>query len=64
MWWRMLHRADSCPCLVEKQCGEEGRERKGAQEKESQPQVEYTKAFGSSAFSLHHVAKSQAEIDP
>lgn len=48
-----------CPCSVKKQRGEAGGEQKRAKEKESQPQVEYTKSFDASAFSLHHLAKSQ-----
>lgn len=47
------------PCPVKKQYGEAGRERKGAKEEESQSQVESSKSFDSSAFSLHHLAKSQ-----
>lgn len=38
-------RLPHCPCSVKKQCGEAGRERKHAKEKESQPQAEYTEVF-------------------
>ena len=35
-----------------------GRKEKGTKEKEPQPQVGHTKSLDSSAFSLHHLAKS------
>lgn len=43
-------RLPHCPCSVKKQCGEAGRERKRAKEKESQPQVEDTQSLFTAPF--------------